>query len=374
MSKRICVLVLLALFVANAGADEIEDIINQASLGEFHSYLRVLTGVDPVPGDPPVYLENRWSFGEDIHVAADWILDHFGALGLVASFHTFDPAYGPNVIGELAGTTRPDDIYIYCGHYDTYHAGDQLHAPGCDDNGSGTATVLMAARILSNYEFEGTIRFIAFAGEEQWMVGSLAYAADAYAAGENIVAAINLDMFLHPGFDNQDPDPDYDLDIGGNDASQWLAQNLALRFEAYTPINFEIHNSDGFVSDQWAFWQYGYDAVGLIENTPQEIWGGSNDAYHQLSDTLDNPDYDWDFALHTVRGSMAGLVSLAGVLPCFGDLDGDADVDLADLAQLLSNYGTTEGAAYEDGDLDFDGDVDLADLAALLAVYGATCP
>ena len=60
-----------------------------------------------------------------------------------------------------------------------------------------------------------------------------------------------------------------------------------------------------------------------------------------------------------------------GWLP--GDLDGDDDVDLADLAQLLANYGTTSGATYHDGDLDGDGDVDLADLAALLAVYGVDC-
>jgi hypothetical protein len=59
--------------------------------------------------------------------------------------------------------------------------------------------------------------------------------------------------------------------------------------------------------------------------------------------------------------------------PCFGDLDGDGDVDLSDLSQLLAHYGTTSGAEYEDGDLDGDGDVDLADLAALLAVYGTNC-
>jgi hypothetical protein len=58
---------------------------------------------------------------------------------------------------------------------------------------------------------------------------------------------------------------------------------------------------------------------------------------------------------------------------CLGDLDGDRDIDLADLAQLLAHYGTTSGAVYEDGDLDGDEDVDLADLAALLAVYGTTC-
>jgi hypothetical protein len=59
---------------------------------------------------------------------------------------------------------------------------------------------------------------------------------------------------------------------------------------------------------------------------------------------------------------------------CFGDLDGDGQVGLSDLATLLSNYGTTSGMTYEDGDLDGDEDVDLADLAALLAVYGTTCP
>lgn len=59
---------------------------------------------------------------------------------------------------------------------------------------------------------------------------------------------------------------------------------------------------------------------------------------------------------------------------CPGDLDGDGDVDLADLAGLLAHYGTASGASPSDGDMDGDGDVDLADLAALLAVYGAPCP
>lgn len=56
-----------------------------------------------------------------------------------------------------------------------------------------------------------------------------------------------------------------------------------------------------------------------------------------------------------------------------GDLDGDLDVDLADLATLLSNFGTLNGASRSDGDLDADHDVDLSDLATLLARFGTTC-
>jgi hypothetical protein len=69
---------------------------------------------------------------------------------------------------------------------------------------------------------------------------------------------------------------------------------------------------------------------------------------------------------------------------CVADIDsgsypGDCIVNLADLAQLLSNYGTTSGAVWGDGDVDpaqpdgGDGDVDLGDLAELLSQYGDDC-
>lgn len=60
--------------------------------------------------------------------------------------------------------------------------------------------------------------------------------------------------------------------------------------------------------------------------------------------------------------------------PCPGDLNGDGQRDLADLSNLLTNYGSPAGMTYEDGDMDGDGDVDLADLSAILEVYGLACP
>jgi hypothetical protein len=64
------------------------------------------------------------------------------------------------------------------------------------------------------------------------------------------------------------------------------------------------------------------------------------------------------------------------VIPCdlAGDLNHDGGVDIQDLATLLSNFGTLNGATPEDGDLDGDGDVELADLSVLLSTFGTSCP
>jgi hypothetical protein len=118
-------------------------------------------------------------------------------------------------------------------------------------------------------------------------------------------------------------------------------------------------------------------ALGLAGDHTLSWWtmNGGGDTFCaganlELSGTIGQPDAG------VVTGGNFELLS--GFWPgveefCVGDLDDDRDVDLADLAQLLSNYGTTSGARYEDGDLDGDGDVDLGDLAALLAVYGTAC-
>lgn len=122
-----------------------------------------------------------------------------------------------NVVAVLPGKLHPDQQVIVSAHYDTINlraatgtvqgngAGDpnggtaaQLDpnapAPGVTDDGSGVACVLELARILSQYEFDKTLVFITFAGEEEGLIGSSLYAQKAKAAKENIEAVLNNDI------------------------------------------------------------------------------------------------------------------------------------------------------------------------------------
>ncbi|MBU0618060.1 MAG: hypothetical protein KKI02_10110 [Planctomycetes bacterium] len=140
--------------------------------------------------------------------------------------------------------------------------------------------------------------------------------------------------------------------------------NRKMYAAAWTPLVFVFVSVGAVVANDYDVDWYTIDGGGEMFAT-----GGD----YELSGTIGQPDANTiamtggDYQL--AGGFWSGVEEF-----CFADLDGDGEVGLSDLAQLLSNYGTPSGAVYEDGDLDGDGDVDLADLAGLLAVYGTTCP
>ena len=96
------------------------------------------------------------------------------------------------------------------------------------------------------------------------------------------------------------------------------------------------------------------------------VYGADSPMYYY--DLSQGPDGEWTPLTHPYPESNS-TSGAAWTHPLAGDVDLDGDVDIADLAQLLANYGTTD-STWIYGDLDLDGDVDIADLATLLAVYG----
>ena len=117
------------------------------------------------------------------------------------------------------------------------------------------------------------------------------------------------------------------------------------------------------------------DSLALDLVAGRVYWSDLDDIFPPLG-TIQRVNFDGSghetLPFDQIRIGGIAIVSDTGP-SCPGDLDGDNDVDIANLAQLLGHYGLTEGATYEDGDLDGDADVDISDLAGLLGLYGTIC-
>jgi hypothetical protein len=102
-----------------------------------------------------------------------------------------------NAVAIQRGTERPNDVVIITGHIDS-RVTDVMNAtadaPGANDDGSGTAAVIEAARVLSKHRFPGTIVYAALSGEEQGLHGGKILADYAKAQGWNVIANLNNDI------------------------------------------------------------------------------------------------------------------------------------------------------------------------------------
>ncbi|NQU26079.1 MAG: M28 family peptidase [Candidatus Nealsonbacteria bacterium] len=260
-----------------------------------------------------------------------YLTDQFTTFGLNV---TIQGSY-LNVVGELPGTASPNDVVIVCGHYD--HIGGSLgnERPGGDDNASGTAGVLEAARVLSQYQFESTIRFIGFNAEEDGLWGSKDYVNNVVAPGsENVLGVINLDMILRPGSDKAPSEPlDLDLLTRNTTACTDWADTFITAAGTYVPslsIDSLHAESSAYGSDHAPFANAGYPAFLAIENTASEIWGGANEYYHGPEDASDRAandpgslsgvTYDYDFATDVVAATVATVSQTATLVPEPGTL------------------------------------------------------
>ncbi len=312
----------LGLAAPAAEVDPVREAVSKVSTDQYRAYEVALENMGLGLYGGPAYNQgyrNRdgWAYDGTLgnQEAQLYLTDQFSAMGLTVSVQG---DYG-NVVAEWPGTQRPQEIYIVCAHFDTTSGIDQ---PGGDDNASGTAGVLEAARILTQYRFRSTLRFIAFNAEEKWMKGSQDYV-NALPQDANIVGVINLDMILRPARDSN-PQAPGDLEVETLEVpfcTAWLqtfiaaattyAPSLAINPNSHYPVNWQA-------SDQGPFIRAGYAALLAIENTVDEIWSGSsNNYYHSAEDASDalanNPSspsgvtYDYDFAVNVVKATVATL-------------------------------------------------------------------
>ncbi|HLE16537.1 MAG TPA: M28 family peptidase [Anaerolineales bacterium] len=277
-------------------------------------------------GGQPYTIQTRNSFsGKPVQKAARYLFEFYKDLDLDVAYDEFD-FYNrvlSNVVAEKPGSLYPERVYLITSHYDSAPGGDL--APGADDNASGTVAVMLAAEILSRYDFACTLRFVNFAGEEQGLVGSQAYAEQVYNAGEDLRGILNLDMIA---WNKPGSQPAMELHthsgIPGTLSLAMLFQQVVSAYDLDLDPQIITIGTDR--SDHASFWTYDYSAILAIED-----FEDFNPYYHSIYDQLDYLD-DPAYYTNMVKASLATLAHMGCLVdPGWGALSGQVTDQLTGL-------------------------------------------
>jgi hypothetical protein len=304
----------------------VQALVNQTNLDTLSYYVNVLSGEDSVTISGQRYLisSRYWAHAHN-NLAADFIYQTLQKTGLPVMDQNYSGG-GRNVIATQIGTTFPDQQFIICAHYDDMPSSPP--APGADDNASGTAAVLEAARILSQVSFPYTVIYALWDEEEIGLIGSAYYAAQAAANSDNILGVVNLEMF---GWDGND-DGQYEIHTQPTASSVQLANTISSLVSIYQLGLFTlIHNPGTTASDHSSFWNQGYSAIVFS----QAFFGGdSNPFYHTSNDRIIHFNLGYFYSLSRLAvASIAHLANFNMVL----DIDAGKSPVISDL-ELEQNY------------------------------------
>jgi hypothetical protein len=223
--------------------------------------------------------------------ATKWLAEQFRAMGYEdVSLHDFriKNKTRHNVFCAKPARGEAGKLLIVSAHFDSRMNDlddSRTTAPGADDNASGIAALLEAARVLKTVDLNWTIRFCAFSGEEQGMVGSKAYAQDIRNEGLTVSLVINMDMVGHPE-NPERPAIIVEHDQGNhtrkNDKASRDFASRMVRAARFTKL--KAKEGPIYASDYMPFEALGVPCIGLFDGADQKPF------YHQSSDDLTTVD------------------------------------------------------------------------------------
>lgn len=221
-----------------------------------------------------------------------------------------------NIVARLRAPEN-GPLIIIGAHFDSV-----VGTPGADDNASGVAVLLEAARLLSQVQLQFQMLFCAFNLEELDMIGSTAFARKLKAAGKNVAAMISLEMVgykdwrpgsqkLPAGLSRFYPDRGDFIAVIGNWRSNALLRKFAagMRQVAALPVETLSVPGKGMVipavrlSDHAPFWDLGYPALMITDTSFYR-----NPHYHGATDTIETLDID--FMARVCEGVVRGVVEI----------------------------------------------------------------
>jgi carboxypeptidase Q len=181
---------------------------------------------------------------------------------------TGGPVQSANVVGEISGREHPEEIVVVGAHLDSWDLGE-----GTTDNGIGTTSVLAAAEaILKAGQLpRRTIRFVLFTGEEQGLLGSLAYAKQHADEMKNHLGCVVLD-------NGQGPVREFQL--GGRD--DLIASMQPFADSLLNIREIKVTDKREFGSDTGPFILAGLPGINLDQDSPDYKY-----THHSAADALE---------------------------------------------------------------------------------------
>jgi hypothetical protein len=314
----------IATFVENP---KVREMMGKILESDVRSYISGLSGYTAVSVDGASYTftTRHTKSGEPVTKATQYIYEQLNGVGnLTATFHDWVKvtkyAGGEtrcacrNVVVELPGKEKPGEIIILVAHLDSINdSGLGEPAPGADDDASGCAGLLTIAKVMANYDYKRTIRFVFATGEEQGTYGSEKYADTV--KGQKIVAVLNLDMI---SYNTQASPPKQRVktrktnDENGYKADLAIAniyKNVVNTYGLGESIN-SIIQPDGEVNgDQSSFWDKGFAAIWVIEDDYENF---NKDNMHSKDDKLQT--LNMPYCTNLVKAAIGTAAHLANPL------------------------------------------------------------
>jgi Peptidase family M28/WD40-like Beta Propeller Repeat len=275
-------------------ADAIRQRVGTVSIARIFGYEKALFDVDSKHITRP---GNR--------KASEYLFNTYQSFGYAPEYQWFEPpnALGgntANVVATLKGTTNPELVYVISSHYDSVAGG-----PGADDNSSGTAALLEAARVLADHPMPATIVFASMTGEESGLLGSREFVRRSFANKLNVVGALNNDMV---GWSNNQR-IDNTIRYSNRDIRD-IQHGAAMLFTNL--ITYDALYWKG--TDAASYYDTFGDVVGGIGSYPVL----SSPFYHQPSDVLRNINHEQ--IAETSKTTVATIMLMASSPSRLGDL------------------------------------------------------
>ncbi|KAF9263584.1 Zn-dependent exopeptidase [Marasmius fiardii PR-910] len=219
----------------------------------------------------------------------------------------FKHSWGQNtIIAKIEGSVDPGDIVVISAHQDSTNMWPFLPAPGADDDGSGTVTILESYRALlaANFRPEKSVEFHWYSAEEGGLLGSQAVASEYERQAKNVIAMSQVDMTAWVKRGTRE-----EVGIITDYTDEGLTEFNKKLVKLYLNIPY-VETKCGYACSDHASWRKaGYPSVFTIESA----FENSNQNIHSTNDRIDISDeFSFDHMLEFSKLAVAFAIELGG--------------------------------------------------------------